>query len=168
MSRLENISVISYVMKKLTEDTSKQVGKTIIQKFGYLLSREKIAHYSYTMYHYGPFSDELSNDLEIIQGIGGINIEWKPENGYFIHPTQQIDDLIGGRLKRDDVIKIDEIIKKYRVFNAIELSIISTAFYIKDNFGIQSDDHIVQIVKSLKPQYSGRISNVLKKAAVIK
>lgn len=168
MSRLENISVISYVLKKLAEDNSKQIGKTILQKFGYILSREKLARYSYTMYHYGPFSDELSNDFEIIQSLGGVNVEWKPDNGYFIHPTSRIDELIGGRLKRDEVTKIDEIIKKYRIYNAIELSIIATAFYIKDNFGIHSDDQLVQIVKSLKPQYSGRISSVLKKAAVIK
>lgn len=60
-----------------------------------------------------------------------------------------------------------EIVNQYENFNAIQMSLMATAYYVKDNFGVISDKELVDIVKSLKPQYKEIVEEILRKAKVI-
>jgi uncharacterized protein YwgA len=165
--KAKNSAVMSYLIKELSENEKDQIGKTIIQKMTYLLNRQGLAKYNFSMYHYGPYTEEVSCELENLRNMNGINILWKPDNGYFIYPTSGIDKFISDNLSEEEKAKIDANIKKYLNFNAIELSLIATAYYIRDNFGVKTDKELIETVKSLKPQYHGRVENVLKKSKVI-
>ena len=82
-----NPTLISYVIKNIKETyPEKQISKTIIQKLFYLLSRKDVVDFNYSLYHYGPYSSEVSNELNFAEEIDFILIDWIPEKGYFISP----------------------------------------------------------------------------------
>lgn len=59
------------------------------------------------------------------------------------------------------------MIKKFGNFNAIELSLIATAFYLKDNFGV-TDTNLVTVVHQVKQNHSVEyIKNVLQKGGIL-
>jgi uncharacterized protein YwgA len=63
--------LIGYLVKRLNEDNpDKQIGKTIVQKMMYLLSRKNIARFDFSMYHYGPYSSELSGEMSFAERNG--------------------------------------------------------------------------------------------------
>jgi len=157
-------ALISYVVKRIKETYPvTQISKTIIQKLVYLLSRKNIVDFDYSLYHYGPYSSQVSSELNFAEEIDFIVIDWIPEKGYSISPGSMYSSkqLLQNtqKVERD---AINEIVQKYGSYNAIELSIITTALFLKEKFGVNAKSKLVEIVTSLKPQYNKeRISNLL-------
>jgi len=155
--------MITYVVKSITSiSKNKQIGKTFLQKIFYCLQRENIVDLSYTLYHYGPYSTELSRELNLAENMKYLSIEWKDNKGYFIKTTnysKQLEDFISN----DEKKLIDELVKKYVDFSAVDISILTTAFYLKDEYGIKSKN-VAQTVNQLKPEYNiDYITSVLQK-----
>ncbi|MDI6876301.1 MAG: hypothetical protein QMC96_05965 [Methanomicrobiales archaeon] len=165
-SMFEGTALVEYIVRKLHEkDPHKQIGKTIVQKIGYLLTRQLDSGFNYSMYHYGPYSGEVASELELASEIGLVTIRWEQDKGYFIEP---------GRISYEHVLdapmkdKINAIVAKYGHYNALTLSIIATALYVKDNFDVSNDDELVEVVASLKPQHDKIwIKQTLKDAHVL-
>jgi uncharacterized protein YwgA len=154
--------LIGYLIKKLNEDyPDQQVGKTVVQKMVYLLSRKNIAKFDFSMYHYGPYSSELSAELSFIEKNGIIEITWKDNEGYFIKPTNDSERFLS-LINSDERKAIDETVNQFGKFKAIDLSLIATALYLKDNFGVE-DSKLADAVHNAKKRYSPEyITNVLR------
>jgi len=166
-SIFKNPALIGYLVKRIgIKYPGKQVGKTVIQKMMYLLARNNVVNFGYSMYHYGPYSAEVSGELNFAENSGIVQIKWIDDKGYFIDSTPKLkkfDSLIAKEEKQ----AIDEMIKKFGNFNAIELSIIATAFFLKDNFGV-TDTNLVTVVHQVKQNHSiNHIKSVLQKGGIL-
>jgi uncharacterized protein YwgA len=166
-SIFKSSGLIGYLVKRLNEDyPDKQVGKTVIQKMVYLLSRKNIAKFDFSMYHYGPYSSELSGELSFAEKNGIVKVTWRDNEGYFIKPTNDADKFLA-LLKEDERQAIDEIAKNFGKFKAIDLSLIATALYLRDNFGVE-DSKLAEAVHNAKKRYSpDYIAEVLKSGKIL-
>ena len=159
-----NPTLISYIVKSIKETyPEKQISKTFIQKLFYLLSRKDVVDFDYSLYHYGPYSSQVSSELNFAEEIDFIVIDWIPEKGYFISPGPMYSSKqLLQNTEKTERDAINEVAQKYGAYNAIELSIITTALFLKENFGVNDKSKLVEVISSLKPQYNKeRISNLL-------
>lgn len=166
-SIFKSSGLIGYLVKRLNEDyPDKQVGKTIIQKMVYLLSRKNIARFDFSMYHYGPYSSELSGELSFAEKNGIVKVTWKDSEGYFIKPTTDADRFLA-LLKGDEQQAVNETVKQFGKFTAKDLSLIATALYLRDNFGVE-DSKLADAVHNAKKRYSpDYIAGVLKAGKIL-
>jgi len=164
---LKGPAIIYYLVKQLKEKyPDKQVGKTVIQKLMYLFESKSNGDFEFTMYHYGPYSSKVGEYVNIAEVLGLIKTEWKPEKGYSIKPSDSAD--FSDEITSDEKKIIDELVNKYGAFSAVELSIIATAFYVKNNFEVNDAHQIVKTVLSLKPNNRKEwVENILRNAGVI-
>lgn len=155
-------TIIGYTVKKIKEiDPTKQVGKTVIQKMMFFLTRENIIDSDYTLYHYGPYSSEISDNIDYAKQMGIIDLQWKDEAGYYAEATEKLEKF-KHIINSEETEIIDKVIKKYYEFKAIDLSLIATAMYLKDHYRIPEKD-LPQSVHALKPNFSKNfINDVLK------
>ncbi len=162
-------SIIYYLVSRLKEKyPHKQIGKTIIQKLMYLLEINTNEDYDYTMYHYGPYSSEVGEYINQGEILGMLNIDWIPNQGYFITPLEKDNLEFYVEIDSDKKRKIDELVDKFGNYSANELSIIATALYVKNNFNVKNDEELVNAVLSVKPKYKKEwIRELLKKAEII-
>ncbi len=151
---LEEPSLVYYLVKKLKEkDPEKQVGKTIIQKLLFLLETKSDLDFDYTLYHYGPYSSKIGEYIDLIETLGFINVRWDPKKGYFVEPSnsESEENLLSTENLHNLHNLIEEIVDTYGKFTANQLSIIATAFYLKNKFDISSSEQLVDAVLNAKP-----------------
>ncbi len=165
-SIFKNPTLIGYLVKKIKmKNPKRQVGKTIVQKMMYLLNRKDVIDFDYSMYHYGPYSSEVSGELNFAENSGIVHVNWINDKGYFIDATPKLkkfEKLITEGEKK----AIDEIVEGFGSFNAIELSIIATGFFLKDNFGVR-DTEVVNVIHQFKQDYTVEfIENIIRKAGI--
>jgi len=159
-------ALIGFLVKKLKEKHRK-VGKTIVQKMMYLLTREKIVDFKYTMYHYGPYSFEVAGELNFAKDTGIVDIQWDEMDGYYdITPGSKLNDF-ENLIEEKEKKAIEKIVEDFGRFNAIEISIIATALFIKDNFKVPNKE-LAEKVKKLKPEHKDEyIKHILYRAKII-
>ncbi len=160
------VAIISYLAKELHEAyPDKQIGKTVLQKMSYFLTREDIVEFDYSLYHYGPYSSEVESEISFAEDLGMLDVKWEMDKGYFIFvKNNEFESFI----KTEERKKIENVVSKYGKFNATELSIIATAFFVKDRFRIDDKEKLVEIVASIKPQYDKNwIEKILSEGNVI-
>lgn len=165
-SLFKNSALIGFLVKRIKEEyPSNQVGKTIIQKMIYILTRINIVDFDYSMYHYGPYSSKVSSELNFCESIGFVQVKWIDDKGYFIETTPKLENF-ENHISEKEKQAIDDIVKKYGFFSAIELSIIATAFFLKDNFGVHNSK-LIPAVHNIKNNHSVEyIEKILQKAEV--
>jgi len=161
-------ALIAYLVKSISgRYTSKQIGKTVIQKMIYILSRKGLLEANYSMYHYGPYSQEIAGELNFAESSGLIEIKWIDDKGYFITSVPNKLEQFEPLLREGEKLEIDRAVEKFGGFNANELSIIATAIYLKDKFKVD-DSKLIEAVHEIKDQYMiSHISSILKKSEVI-
>ena len=159
--------LIGYLVKRLNEDyPDKQIGKTIVQKMMYLLARKNIARFDFSMYHYGPYSSELSGEMSFAERNGIIKVAWKDNEGYFIR-SNEIAEQFFALLEGNERQAVDDSVRRFGKFNATDLSLVATALYLKDNFGVE-DSRLPEAVHNAKKKYSPEyIENVLKSGGIL-
>lgn len=151
MKKGEDDALIAYMVKRLREqDENKQIGKTIVQKMAYLLELNSDVDFDYTMYHYGPFSRRVEGLLDMAEKKGYVDIEWNSDKGYFIEPKKDVPE---ENLDEDIKKAVDDVVNRYSKYLAVDLSLIATGHYVKDNYEYESDERLVEIVLSLKSDY---------------
>jgi hypothetical protein len=159
-----NPTLISYVVKTMKEKyPGAQVGKTVIQNLLYLISKKGVCDFDYSLYHYGPYSSQVSSELNFAEDIGAITIDWIPEKGYFISLGPMFSSrLLLQNTKEIERDAVNKVVQEYGSYNAIELSIIATALFLKENFRVKDQSNLEDVVSSLRPQYDKmRISTLL-------
>ena len=140
-------AIFAYLVLRLNEKTD-QVGKTTIQKMIYFLKKMGLVEYEYTLYHYGPYSFEVESEVEQLESSGVLSISWNPDRGYFIrlaegYSVTELEEGVRG--------VIDSLVEKFGHKKAKELSLIATVLHF---YGRLPEDRIIEVVKSLKPQFS--------------
>lgn len=135
----------------LLEDT----GKTKLQKLTYLLQETQGVdlQYSFRLHHYGPFSDELDNDLDTTEAVGLVTIT-RDEEGYGFHvtPSRAVDtkwlpDI--GVTKS----KISQLVDEFGKEDASALEVIATVHYVSKLLRNPGAEQVVSMVASLKPRF---------------
>lgn len=141
----------AHIIRCVTEEIhkkapNKQVGKTLLQKMFYLLTRKGIIDLDYKLYHYGPYSREVERSLEKASNLGLVKIDWRASKGYYIQEIEKQKE-IEKKTKRE----IRKIVANYKDFTANELSIITTALYVVAHYKITSRKDLIDQILSLKP-----------------
>ncbi len=143
-----------------------QIGKTKIQKLMYLCGRKLGIDFEYSLFHYGPYSQKVTEFLNISNELESIKMQWDPKKGYFIKPDKEVG--LERYLNDDEVEIIEKVIDEYGEFTATKLSIIATALFVKEVFGEQDWSAIIDIVSSIKNEYTKDwIVEVLKTARLV-
>jgi len=160
-------AIISFLVRQLHERyPDKQIGKTLIQKMVYLLTRKGIVNFDYSMYHYGPYSAEAAAELNFAENNNIIKVKWVGGKGYFLEPTDESNKFDMLILDPEKQV-IDKLVEEYGDFTAVDLSIIATAYFIMDNFE-EPEASLVETIHNIKPKYSADyIKEVLQKGGLI-
>ncbi|MEF8848943.1 MAG: type II toxin-antitoxin system antitoxin SocA domain-containing protein [Candidatus Thermoplasmatota archaeon] len=155
-------ALIGYLVKKFNEKhPHKQIGNTIVQKMMYLLSRQNIVDFNYSMYHYGPYSSEVSRELNFSENTGIVGSIWNTDKGRNIWAKETLDEF-EEFIEEEEKDSINKIIDKYGKYRATDLAIIATGFYLRDRYDIP-DEKLVEKVHSLKNKYTPEIIKKLLK-----
>ena len=139
------------------ESAKQRLGKTALQKMVFLLQRSfgVDCDYSYTLYTYGPYSADVSRDLDIVEGLDGAQVNYDLKfAGYEIHPGSKSADLrsrASGFLKEISP-KLDQLISDFGSFGAKDLELRSTALFLAKP-GVDRS-MLVQRVYEVKPHFT--------------
>jgi len=163
MSDLKRMVAILQLLKKV----NRSVGKTFIQKAIYFLQEglHEDMDYNYKLHFYGPYSQKLANDINILEDLGLISVDFDPDKyGYSITITQ---DGIAFLNKLRPKYGIDEN-KLEKVLNIIGeelvkgMELLGTVLYFVK---LTNDENkIKKAVNSVKPHFSDReIEEALKR-----
>jgi hypothetical protein len=172
-SLLEKIFKKPFLLGFLVKELDRELkgvnfGKTLIQKIGYIFSREEngVSDFTFSLYHYGPYSFELNSELDFAEGKNFINIEWT-DKGYVIKPTKENITKYEEAITREEKEKIEEVVKKYGHYSVVEISIIATAYFLLDRFKTPKEE-LTRAILNLKPTLKEEtICEALKKEKIL-
>jgi uncharacterized protein YwgA len=154
--RWNQYGIIAELASKL-EGVSPQFGKTVLQKLVFILQEvyKVPCDYEYTLYNYGPYSNELAGDLSFFASLDGVKVEWNQGLGYKILPAPKTDHFRQKVRAFLDKYKnsIDEVINKFGRMSARELELCSTIIYVF-NQSLTGKDDLIFRVKEIKPHFS--------------
>ena len=146
--------------------TRPQFGKTALQKSVYLLKEVYCVDcgYDFELYTYGPFSSQLLQDLDMVAGIGAVNIApvLSAPGGFHISPGPQNKSL---RRKTLDFLEspvvsraLDRLVKDFGQRWAKDLELISTIVYVCRDLGAGDQPvkrkRILKTVSAIKPKFT--------------
>ena len=143
-------AIIRYLVDKLGD-----VGKTKIQKLIYFLQEAFGVHldYVYTMYYFGPYSEELDNDLLDMKLQDYLNIEPDPAGyGYHVRPGNETIASIANTIK-PYARQLDECVDGFGDFPALHLELLGTLYFVKHSEDQLTKEEIIKKVKILKPKF---------------
>jgi hypothetical protein len=134
-----------------------RLGKTALQKMIFLLQRSLgvDCDYSYILYTYGPYSADVSRDLDIVAGLGGALVSYDFSfAGYEIHPGPSSADLRGRASAFLESIspQLDRLVADFGGCTAKELELRSTVVYLSRP-GQNRQDLVTQ-VHEVKPHFN--------------
>ena len=140
------------------EGVSPQIGKTVIQKMMYLLNRVSNVPtgYDHTLYTYGPYSSELSEDVAIVSAMGGVKLNDGIRGGYEISPSENAPWILS---KSNEFVtkytsEIKKLVETFGKYKARELELRSTLIFLSQNdLKIEVEELKIQLL-DLKPYFS--------------
>ncbi|EMR75022.1 hypothetical protein MBGDF03_00511 [Thermoplasmatales archaeon SCGC AB-540-F20] len=165
-SIFKNPALLAYLIKITRQiHPDIQIGKTVIQKLIFILSREIPTDFDYEMYHYGPYSNNLESELRFAEDSDMVEMDWDEDKGYFIEAADGFDKFEKLVTQKErEVIKI--IVENYGDFKAKDLAIIATALYLKDKYGFKKEA-LPLAVHHFKDRYTVRqIERLLQESGI--
>lgn len=159
----ERYAVITELADQLSDRQTGLFGKTALQKFVYFLQEleEVDCGYEFTLYTYGPFSSELLGDLDIVEVMDGVDIEYIPQvNGYDIHPGRKAGWI---RARADRFLegarpRIERLVESFGELRARDLELRATIVYCDRDARRRgeavSEASLAKVVRSIKPHFS--------------
>lgn len=150
IERETRFAIIWYLVDKLGD-----VGKTKIQKIIYFLQEAfgVPLDYVYTMYYFGPYSEELDNDLLDMKLQDYLNIG--PDTtgyGYHVCPGNEVIASIGDTIK-PYARQLDECVDNFGVFPALYLELLGTLYFVKHSEDKLTKEEVIKKVIRLKPKF---------------
>jgi len=157
---LKGAALVYILIKELLEKHPDiRIRKIVVQEMMYFLERKLSLDFRFSMYHYGPYSELVDIYLNFLENRDFLDIKWDSKSGYSItiKKEQEVNEITKNFEKiisDEEKTAIQEVVVKYGEIQprAVKLSIIATALFMKDNFGVK-DSEIVNVIKSVKPQY---------------
>jgi uncharacterized protein YwgA len=128
-----------------------KLGKTQLQKLVYFAQNNGLPlKYTFQIYHYGPYSFELSNDLGSLDALEIVNIQNDP-NGYgFQVSTGKFADKFVLPVKYQK--KLDRVIDQFGSESTAKLEVKATIHFVSSV--VTSKKQIIEKVHALKPRYT--------------
>jgi len=162
MKKELRINVIVSIVETLRQREI-ELGKVQFQKLIYFLQEIGIPlGYRYEIYHYGPYSFELAQELNTLDTLGIVNVAPDPTGyGYGIMPGKHIGDFY--EIKDVDVIepykkKIDFVLDHLGKDSSSRIELKATIHYVNKVMGkinhAVTMDSILSRVKDLKPKFN--------------
>jgi len=165
MDEYIRFGIISYIIKRLG-DNRVYFGKVVIQKIFYFLTShsELQLPYEFYFYHFGPYSDLLKRDLDMMQLFGLIKIKEDPQKmGYEIirvekKPTKECEKDAESFIQKN-IQDINKIITSFGSEEPAALELLATIHYVFEYTKRLCDDvrvHkriVLEKVKELKPKF---------------
>lgn len=133
------------------------VGKTFLQKVIYVLQdwMEVQLDYDYRLHFYGPYSSELSDDIEALSDINLIDLEYDSSGyGYKIKISESGKLFLDENLEQymTDVGKIDRAINLFGKVGVRDMELKSTLLYFSK---LTNDEYSInKLVNTVKPHFS--------------
>ena len=160
-------ALIRFVVEELHKKSpDKQIGKNLSTEVLLYTQERKILDLDYRMYYYGPYSSDFASEINFANDKGLIGISWKEDEGFFIESKTVTEDF-NVLIDQNEIDAVEELIDEFRKYNAKEMSIIATAYYLLDNFETDKSE-LAEIILSLKPYLTAEgISRVLKDEGII-
>lgn len=155
------------IVNKL-EEVGSWAGNTHIQKTGKITqSAAGTDMYEYVMHHYGPYSFDLRDDLDLLVNRGFV--ERQPgEKGFHYSLTDKGRNFLEQsemcKSDKDLLESIDKICNLFGKSTTVALELISTVDYYINKFGTGEEERVVETVRRVKPHFS---EEVIKKALKI-
>lgn len=153
------------VLTSLVARSPTKLGRTALMKLAYLLQtvKEVPLGYNFRLYTYGPFDEEVLNDVgqaEGMQAVVSTMILFSGGYGYEFAPGPAADQV---QAWVDDKIKsyqdhMDWAIRNFGSRNAADLELLSTIVYADRDFLGRTPpvslDELVRMVREIKPRFS--------------
>lgn len=156
---MEKFAIIAYIAKANVDKGP--LGKKALQKLVHLSSELRGAQvgYSFELYTYGPFSRELAGDVDLLESMGVISVEFDDSrNGYEITPSSKAEELLEANQQFIDSVRsdLDFIIENFggRLAKELELSSM-VSFILKHKLAdADNENSIVEKFLEIKPHYT--------------
>lgn len=137
------------------------LGKKAIQKLVHLVTDigRVPSGYEFSLYTYGPYSRDLSDDIELLESLGALDIKYQAqENKYEIRPGGEAGRFLSHSMHflAEYADKIDGMLKFFSGRTARSLEMTSTLLFVlrqKENQGI-ADEDLVNKFRVIKPHFS--------------
>jgi uncharacterized protein YwgA len=150
LAKEARFAIIRYLVDQLED-----VGKTKIQKIVYFLQNVSSVplDYVYTMYYFGPYSEELNDDLLDMKLQDYLHIEPAPDGyGYHVRPGKE--NLASMEDKTEPYTELlDDCLGRFGGFASLQLELLATLYFVAHSEDRLTREEIVTKVKMLKPKF---------------
>jgi uncharacterized protein len=142
----------------LTQGVQAKLGKTQVQKLVYFAQDAGLPlQYKYEIYHYGPYSFQLSRDLSSLDALGVLNIESDPHGFGFDISIGKFAEKF--KLSAKYQKKVEKVVNQFGFNNAAQLEVKATIHFVYSVIKkkvppgkIRSE--VIQKVGALKPRFT--------------
>lgn len=153
------------VITALAKRNASGLGRTAIMKLMYFLQVLKNVPlgYSYRLYTYGPYDDQVLEDLRFAtdqEAVSAEAFQWQGGIGYKIRPGKRENQFIQSAETQLNEInaQIDWVVQEFGNRTASDLEVVSTIIYV-DRSGFEGGEHltetqIIERVAEVKPHHS--------------
>lgn len=155
MAKEDRFAIIRYLVDRL-----KDVGKTRIQKIVYFLQHVFgiPLDYVFRMHYYGPYSEELNDDLIEMKLHDYIDITPNPTGyGYHIRPSSEVIDSMENTIKNYGQ-ELENCLEKFGQLEPQKLELLGTLHFVeyvaRTSNKDKAKDEIVEKVATLKPVFT--------------
>lgn len=142
----------------LVQNAQARLGKTQVQKLVYFAQQCGVPlGYKYEIYHYGPYSFELSHDLGSLDSLGVLNVDSDPSGFGF-------DISVGKFAERFKIEpkyqkKIEKVTNQFGLNTPAQLEVKATVHFvhsvIKEKVAASKvKSEVIQKVRALKPRFT--------------
>lgn len=160
ISKRDQYALIAFIAKHCG-GANRRLGKKALQKHVHLIQELGAVDsgYRFSFYTYGPYSSELSGDLDVVAATGGVKVSYNSmDNFYLIDAGAEADYLLekgAGFIERNHS-SMRRVLDSFGGRMAKDLELVSTIAYLRKHARHEYDDdgRLLARVKALKPKYS--------------
>ena len=130
-------------------------GKIQLQKMVYFMQEAfgVPTKYSFKMYHYGPYSEELDTDTSLLKLIGSVSVD-RDAGGYGFHITPNGEPAEGWESATDAYDdKINKAIEVLGNKPATQLELLASIHFVNRLIDESTQAQVINIVHGLKPKF---------------
>ena len=151
---MDNDLRVASIVALAQEAQTKRLGKVQMQKLVYFAQHSGIPlEYKYEIYHYGPYSFELSHQLDSLDSLGVLRIESDPNGFGFDISTGKFADKFTIPTKYRK--KLDQVITQFGSNSAAQLEVKATIHFVRSVIGGKATKAVViDRVRALKPRFN--------------
>jgi len=142
----------------LVKNAKTKLGKTQLQKLVYFAQDAGVPlNYSYEIYHYGPYSFELSHDLGSLDSLGVLNVASEPSGYGFEISAGRFSEKF--KLEAKYQKKVERVLDQFGLNSAAQLEVKATIHFVhsvlkKKIPPAKAKAEVVEKVLALKPRFT--------------